>query len=484
MCVLVCACPPPPSAAAVQVLSSAVHRWHFRMLNDGRRNAAYAAAIEEAVAARRAELQKREQGGGGGGGGTAGGPGVHVLDIGTGTGLLAMLAARSAPSTRVWACDSSAVMVELARRCVQANGCTMPSHVTAAGGSHAQPDGGGGGGGGVEVWQALSTNVGVHGEESGGGGAAAAVQAVLERRVDLVVSEILDAGLLGEHVLPALRHAATRLLRPPPLPCGALRGGGQEERVGGGGGGGGGGFALAGRLIPCAATVWGACVRSADLRERLYVSHAAARQLRRLLLLGRSGCGRPAAAEQHRPADCADSTAEGRGAKATASQPPGSEVAADGVWLRRLADAVGLEDGEAYETTWLHRLRECTCVEKRLRASCPMPCVLCAAVPCQPAGYRARGVGGVRGRCAPKRMDSFRNEQVLVGAVQAAGSAFWSTASANAAGDTTSSDACEHARPTTAEGGSRRADPRPFLGAGRTPSVVAGCHCVLVPLTS
>eukprot|EP01051_Picozoa_sp_SAG22_P008016 SAG22_NODE_589_length_8828_cov_4.479895_4_plen_300_part_00 len=52
------------------VLGSAVPRWHFRMLNDGRRNRAYAAAIERAVHA------------------AGGGDGLTVVDIGAGTGLL------------------------------------------------------------------------------------------------------------------------------------------------------------------------------------------------------------------------------------------------------------------------------------------------------------------------------------------------------------------------------------------------------------
>ena len=85
------------------VLSSAVQRWHFRMLNDRRRNECYASAIAAALE--------------GLGGSTS------VLDIGTGTGLLAMLAARTGGAQcHVWACDCSAVMTALARDCTAING--------------------------------------------------------------------------------------------------------------------------------------------------------------------------------------------------------------------------------------------------------------------------------------------------------------------------------------------------------------------------
>ena len=77
------------------VLSSAVQRWHYRMLNDRRRNETYATAIAAALGVLPAS--------------------ASVLDIGTGTGLLAMLAARAGNTQcHVWACDCSAVMTTLA----------------------------------------------------------------------------------------------------------------------------------------------------------------------------------------------------------------------------------------------------------------------------------------------------------------------------------------------------------------------------------
>src|SRR5262249_45946357 len=54
-----------------------VPRWHFAMLNDSERNDALAVALERVVR-----------------------PGSHVLDIGSGSGLLAMVAARAGAGPR------------------------------------------------------------------------------------------------------------------------------------------------------------------------------------------------------------------------------------------------------------------------------------------------------------------------------------------------------------------------------------------------
>jgi type II protein arginine methyltransferase len=55
-------------------LTNAVPTWHFSMMNDAPRNAAYDEAIRRVV------------------------PGRSVLDIGTGAGLLAMMAAEPLPT--------------------------------------------------------------------------------------------------------------------------------------------------------------------------------------------------------------------------------------------------------------------------------------------------------------------------------------------------------------------------------------------------
>ena len=36
----------------------------------------------------------------------------------------------------------------------------------------------------------------------------------LPTQVDVVVTELVDSGLLGEHILPVLRHARAHLLKP------------------------------------------------------------------------------------------------------------------------------------------------------------------------------------------------------------------------------------------------------------------------------
>ena len=136
------------------VLSSAVQRWHFRMLNDRRRNEAYGAAIAAVLAEA---------------------PDARVLDIGTGTGLLAMLAAR-AGATEVWACDCVPVMTELARECTAANGFVSEKR--------------------VRVVDALSTHLSVRSAEDGQAAAAAEDEGkALPGRADLVVTEILVSNI-------------------------------------------------------------------------------------------------------------------------------------------------------------------------------------------------------------------------------------------------------------------------------------------------
>lgn len=126
--------------------------WHFRMMNDAGRNRAFQAAIEAAVR-----------------------PGDLVLDIGTGSGLLALMAAR-AGAGRVVACEMNPAVAEVARRTVRANGY---GHV-------------------IEVVDRKSTDLAV------GDG--------LERPADVLVTEVFDAGLLGEEALDTLEDARSRLL--------------------------------------------------------------------------------------------------------------------------------------------------------------------------------------------------------------------------------------------------------------------------------
>lgn len=245
------------------VLSSAVQRWHFRMLNDRRRNESYASAIAAALSAL---------------------PGsTSVLDIGTGTGLLAMLAARAGgPQCHVWACDCSTIMTALARECTVGNGLSSQ----------------------ISVLDALSTHLSVQRRTISDNPFSisetfkdhADASKVIPRKMDLVVTEILDAGLLGEHILPSLRHAREHLV------------------------------AAGGRIIPRGATIFATCVSSADLRRRLYVSADSLALISRLLF----------PKTEHSAVGVATGEVDAR--------------------LEGVRNAVGLDHGDHYDTVWLHRL--------------------------------------------------------------------------------------------------------------------------------
>eukprot|EP00048_Salpingoeca_helianthica_P012211 m.176483 g.176483 ORF g.176483 m.176483 type:complete len:729 (-) comp15340_c0_seq2:361-2547(-) len=101
-----------------------------------------------------------------------------VLDVGTGTGLLAMMAVR-AGAEHVYACEVFKPLAALAARITAAN-C----------------------GSAITVLSKLSEELVV-----GPGGD-------MPRKADMLISEILDSALLGEGVLPFLRHALTHLVVP------------------------------------------------------------------------------------------------------------------------------------------------------------------------------------------------------------------------------------------------------------------------------
>lgn len=148
----------PPAAAASAAIrrfaSQHVPRWHFPMLNDEDRNQAFAAALRQQIK-----------------------PGDHVLDIGSGSGLLAMLAIQ-AGAARVTSCEADPLLAGVARQVVQHNGFSDV----------------------ITIIPARSTDLAVgHG---------------LDEPADLIVTEIVDCGLIGEGLLPTLRHARQRLLKP------------------------------------------------------------------------------------------------------------------------------------------------------------------------------------------------------------------------------------------------------------------------------
>lgn len=141
-------------AALSGLLSGLIPGWHLPMLADAARNEAFAAAIAKAVE-----------------------PGMTVLDIGTGSGLLAMLAAR-AGAARVIACEAHKLIAATAREIVAANGYADRIAVIAKRSTELDPT------------------------------------ADLPAPADLIVAEVLDAGLIGEGMLPTSRDALARLAKP------------------------------------------------------------------------------------------------------------------------------------------------------------------------------------------------------------------------------------------------------------------------------
>lgn len=123
-----------------------VERWHFRMLNDKIRNEAYRKAIRDTL------IPHKDT----------------VLDLGTGTGLLSLYANECAPRI-ITACDGSKVMSEMAHVITQENCC---EHLL--------------------IINKLSTEIDL--KEIGG-------------KRSLLLTEMFDAGLFGEHVLQSLIHA-------------------------------------------------------------------------------------------------------------------------------------------------------------------------------------------------------------------------------------------------------------------------------------
>lgn len=141
---------PDVKTALSGLLSGLIPGWHFPMLADSARNDAFDAALRKAVK-----------------------PGMTVLDIGTGSGLLALMAAR-AGAKQVVAAEAHPLIAETAREIVAANNAADR----------------------ISVIAKRSTEMEMP-------GAAA----------DLIVAEVLDAGLIGEGMLPTARDAIKRLAK-------------------------------------------------------------------------------------------------------------------------------------------------------------------------------------------------------------------------------------------------------------------------------
>ncbi|XP_024518281.1 protein arginine N-methyltransferase 7 [Selaginella moellendorffii] len=128
---------------------------YLDMLNDRARNRAFSSAI--------AKLGRHG----------------HVLDIGAGTGLLSLMAWRAMEEQcQVTACESFLPMYKLARKVCRDNG-TM---------------------GAIKLLHMGSDEI--------------KVGVDISSKADALVCEILDSELLGEGIIPSLRHAHEHLLRP------------------------------------------------------------------------------------------------------------------------------------------------------------------------------------------------------------------------------------------------------------------------------
>ena len=138
----------------VSALSVLVPLWHVPMMNDATRNDAYYSALKAAVT-----------------------PDTRVLEIGTGSGLLSMMAARLG-AREVTTCEAQPLIAATARDVIADNGLEDRIKVVS------------------KVSNDLTLGVD------------------LAEAADVLVSEILSSELLGEMVLASIEDARRRLLKP------------------------------------------------------------------------------------------------------------------------------------------------------------------------------------------------------------------------------------------------------------------------------
>lgn len=136
--------------------SNAVPAWHLPMINDFERNDAYREALNRQVK-----------------------PGQLVLEIGAGSGIVAMMAAR-AGADKVVTCEVNPVLAQVAKETVARNGYADK----------------------ISVIPKLSTQLTV-----GEGGD-------LPEKADVFVSELINVGMLAPRMLSVLQHARTHLVKP------------------------------------------------------------------------------------------------------------------------------------------------------------------------------------------------------------------------------------------------------------------------------
>ncbi|RIL11800.1 MAG: hypothetical protein DCC75_01650 [Proteobacteria bacterium] len=131
-----------------------IEPWHFAMLNDHERNAVFEAAIKAAVK-----------------------PGVVVVEVGTGSGLLSMMAAR-AGAEHVYTIEKSFALYNAAKQIIERNGLSNKITVLNCWSS------------GVQVGRDIPV------------------------KADLLIAEILGSAILDEQIVHFLNDARDRLLKP------------------------------------------------------------------------------------------------------------------------------------------------------------------------------------------------------------------------------------------------------------------------------
>lgn len=131
-------------------------RWHYKMLNDNVRNAAFKSAIQNCIRKRRK---------------------LNVIDIGSGTGLLSMYAANVSSVKSVYAIECDKVMTKISEKVFSSN---LRGNL-------------------VQLLKKHSKEL-VIGEDN------------ITERASLIVTETLDCGAFGEGILDTLIHAKENLL--------------------------------------------------------------------------------------------------------------------------------------------------------------------------------------------------------------------------------------------------------------------------------
>jgi type II protein arginine methyltransferase len=146
---------------AAQVFSHEVPRWYFYMVCDTARNRAYEMALHRAIR-----------------------PGDRVLDIGAGTGLFAMMAAR-AGAAEVVTCEANVVVAAAVSEIIVRNNLADRVRVVAK--------------------HSADLEMGVD----------------LAEPADVLVWDVLSSNMLGAGALPTMEQAVRRLIRPgaPTIPA-------------------------------------------------------------------------------------------------------------------------------------------------------------------------------------------------------------------------------------------------------------------------